>query len=146
MNLQIDDPAAAQILRELTRDARQSMRQLSGAVGLSPPAVADRVRRLEDIGVIRGYRAIIDVAKLGWNVSAFVSLTARDGRCDRLLETLEAMPNVLAAYHIAGETDYLARVAAADLDALKRLTDTLAEVASVSTQIVLGESFERTPL
>ena len=56
------------------------------------------------------------------------------------------MPIVLAAYHIAGVTVYLARVAAADLDALKRLTDTLAEVASVSTQIVLGESFERTPL
>ena len=145
MNLTIDDPATAQILRELTRDARQSMRQLSPAVGLSPPAVADRVRRLEDIGVIRGYRAVVDVSKLGWKVGAFVSLTARSGRCDRLLQTLESMPNVLAAYHIAGDTDYLARVAAPDLDALKRLTDALAEVASVSTQIVLGEAFERSP-
>lgn len=143
MNSPTGDRYSALILAELARDPRQSMRQLASAVGLSAPAVTDRVRRLEDVGVIRGYKAVLDHAKLGWAVGAFVSLTARDGRCDRLLERLEAIPNVVAAYHIAGDTDYLARVAARDLDELKAITDRLAEVASVSSQIVLGAAFER---
>ena len=140
-----EDRTMAAILRELARDARVSMRRLGAAVGLSPPAVTDRVRRLEDLGVIRDYCARIDHAKLGWNVEAFVSLTARDGRCDLLLEELRTNANVIAAYHITGAIDYLARVVAHDLPELKAITDRLAQSGSVSSQIVLGTDFERDP-
>ena len=143
MNSPTDDISTAAILKQLLRDARQSMRQLSAAVGLSPPAVTDRVRRLEDLGFIRGYRPVLDLAKLGWKVSAFVSITAREGRCDDLSAALSALPNVLAAYHVAGHTDYLLRVVTRDLDELKAITDRLAEFGSVSSQIVLGTNFER---
>ena len=122
------------------------MRQLSALVGLSPPAVTDRVRRLEDVGAIRGYKAILDRGKLGWEVEAFVSLTARDGRCDLTLQRLTELRNVIAVYHVAGDTDFLIRVAARDLAELKRVTDQLAESGSVATQIILEEVFEREPI
>jgi Lrp/AsnC family leucine-responsive transcriptional regulator len=139
------DPAALAILRELASDARMSMRQLSAAIGLSPPSTTDRVRRLEDVGVIRGYKAVLDSASLGWDVGAFVSLTARDGRCDLLLDRLRKIPNITAAYHVAGEVDYLVRIAARSLAELKSVTDQMADVGSVSSQIVLGTAFERDP-
>jgi Lrp/AsnC family leucine-responsive transcriptional regulator len=137
------DPATTEILRELRRDARTSMRALGSAVGLSPPAVTERVRRLEDIGVIRGYRAAIDPAKLGYGVTAFLSITARDGRCDQAGKALSEIKNVLALYHVAGPTDFVARVVARDLDELKAITEQLADFGSVTTQIVLGTTFER---
>ena len=143
LQLPVADRVTAQILRELRRDARISMRQLSSAVGLSPPAVTDRVRRLEDVGVIRGYRADIDNAKLGYGVSAFVAITARDGRCDQAGEALSMIPNVTAVYHVAGPTDFMAKVVARDLDELKAITDRLADFGSVATHIVLGTTFER---
>lgn len=145
MNLP-DDAATGAILRHLIADARRSMRQLSALVGLSPPAVTERVRRLEDLGAIRGYKAVVDRAKLGWPVEAFVSLTARDGRCDLVMERIKALPNAIAAYHVAGDTDYVVRVAARDLGELKRVTDQLSEAGSVSTQVILEEVFEREPI
>src|SRR4051794_38061545 len=75
------DAKTGAILRALLRDARQSMRSLGAAVGLSPPAATERVRRLEDLGVIRGYKPLIDAARIGWPVQAIASITARDGRC-----------------------------------------------------------------
>lgn len=141
----MSDVWQSSILDQLTRDARHSMRQLGAAIGLSPSAVAERVRRLEDLGVIRGYKADIDYRKLGWTIEAFVTLSARDGRCDLLLSKLEETTNVTAAYHIAGEVDYLARIVAGDLEELKSITDNLAEYAAVSSLIVLGTAFERNP-
>lgn len=143
MNLLGDDSRVVSIIELLTRDARHSMRQLGTAIGLSPSAVTERVRRLEDLGVIRGYKADINYRKLGWTIEAFVTLSARNGRCDLLLVRLKELPNVTAAYHIAGDIDYLARLVARDLEELKSITDSLAEFSVVSSQIILGTSFER---
>lgn len=145
MQLQTPDSETLSLVRQLWSDARQSMRRLGSALGLSPPTVTERVRRLEDLGAIRGYRAEVDLTKLGWEVGAFLSLSARAGRCDLLLTQLEACTNVVAAYHVTGSTDYLVRVAARDLAELKAVTQRLSQCGTVATQIILETAFERLP-
>jgi Lrp/AsnC family transcriptional regulator, leucine-responsive regulatory protein len=137
------DTKTGAILRALLRDARQSMRVLGAAVGLSPPAVTERVRRLEDLGVIRGYKPLLDAARIGWPVQAIVSVTARDGHCDRVLAVLRELPAVTAVYDIAGETDYIAHVVARDLADLQAVTARIAGFGAVSTQVILKIEFER---
>src|SRR5512138_3896619 len=89
------------ILAELQADARLSMAELGRRVHLSQPAVAERVRKLESAGVITGYRATVDLGRLGYGIRAIM----RVGRCDyqRFVKLLQQTPEVINAYNVTGE-------------------------------------------
>jgi Lrp/AsnC family leucine-responsive transcriptional regulator len=114
------DGTDRRILRALQRDGRLSVVALSEEVGLSPTPCQRRLRRLEEEGVISGYMAVLDHARLGLPLQAFVQVSLDDHAEDvvaRFQAALSGRPEVLAAYAMSGDTDYLVHVVAADFEA-----------------------------
>lgn len=112
------DKTGRQILRLLQEDARMSFAEIGRRVALSAPSVADRVRQMEEAGIIKGYHAAIDPEKVDLLVTAYIVFTSRDGHYERVEEFLEDHPSVSEYYCISGETDILMRVSVANIDEL----------------------------
>ena len=131
------------ILRELQADARLSYNELARRVGLSPPTVAERVRRLEETGVITAYRAEVDPAKVGLPVMALVRLRCRPGRC--LLRTSSAAdyPEVLEVLKVSGEHCTVLKVVAASHAHMEAVIDRLNEHGEIQTSVVWSSGLER---
>ena len=132
------------ILAELQADARISMAELGRRVHLSQPAVTERVRRLEAAGVITGYRAVVDPARLGYAIRAVV----RVGRCEqsRMLHALDETPEVLSAYNVTGEDSWVLEIAVRDVAHLDAVLQRFCLLSVTSTAIVLRVVRERQPL
>ncbi|MEX1994944.1 MAG: Lrp/AsnC family transcriptional regulator [Steroidobacteraceae bacterium] len=119
------DRTDIRILELLQRDGRLSHVLLADRVGLSPTPCTRRVRRLEKLGIIRGYAALVEPKRVGQNVLAFVQIKLErhtDDVIDRFRRTLEERPEVVAAHAMTGEMDFLLQVVVTDLDALGRFT------------------------
>jgi Lrp/AsnC family transcriptional regulator, leucine-responsive regulatory protein len=141
------DPTDAKILRLLVRDARASYTDLGVAVGLSGNAVAQRMRRLERAGVIRGYRALLDPVLETAGVSAVVLLrTSTDADAAAIEEGLAALPEVVEVLDLAGAVDYEVRLRCSDpgrlYDAVQ-LVRALPGVVAMETRPVLREVLRR---
>ncbi|WP_353621224.1 Lrp/AsnC family transcriptional regulator [Labrenzia sp. R4_1] len=125
-----------QILRELRRDGRISIQDLSEQIGLSATPVARRLRQLEDQGIITGYCALIDEMKLGYEVSVFVSVQLDkqvDAALDQFEAAIQAFPEVVDCWLMTGNRDYLLRVATTGLAAFEAfLTGKLTKVPGVA--------------
>lgn len=124
------------ILRRLMERARTTWAELGSLLGLSAPAAADRVRKLEEAGVIRGYAALVDPEAAGCGLGAFVSVTLE--RADdrgAFLDLVRTQPEVLECCHIAGAEDYVLKIRCADTRALERLiSDRIKSVPGVRTR------------
>lgn len=140
------DPTDAAILDVVQRDGRISNVDLAHTVNLSPPAAHARVRRLSDEGYIRGYVALLDQSRLGYDMTCFINVTLQLHH-EEGLETFRArvneMPEVLECHHVTGEHDYLLKIVVrnrADLErfVVKELTP-VAGVARIYTSLVLSE-------
>jgi Lrp/AsnC family transcriptional regulator, leucine-responsive regulatory protein len=136
------DPTDWQILAALQTDGRLSFNQLGKRVNLSPPAVAERVRRLEEAGVITGYRAQVDPARAGQPLSAFVQMRCTTGRC--LLKTTRAedFPEVVEIHKLSGNSCSMLRVRVASMRHLEGLFERLGEHGEMNTHVVLSTEFE----
>lgn len=150
--IDLDDVDRA-ILRALAADGGLNAKQVGEAVGLSQPAAWRRIRRLEEAGVIRGRRLVLDRAKLGFGVTVFVGVRlAAKGRLD--LEGFEravtAIPEVQVVQHVLGVFDYRLRVVARDLSdferILRRRIMTLPGVGAVESNVMLSEEKDQPPL
>ena len=133
------------ILRELSRDARQTNLQLADLVGLSPSACLRRVQGLERAGVIRGYRAVLDPARLGIGFVAYVTVglgTHTKAAQEAFERAVARAPEVRECHNITGTVEYLLRVEAADLAAYKHwhtdVLGTLPQVRAITTYVVMG--------
>jgi Lrp/AsnC family leucine-responsive transcriptional regulator len=120
------DEKDARILEILQKDGRTSNVELARAVELTPSATLERVRKLEERGIIKGYTAIVDPHALELGLLAFVFMRVDDrddvlGRADSTAETLSALPSVLELHHLAGEDCFLVKVRARDTDDLYRI-------------------------
>lgn len=135
-----------QILAALQADGRLSYNQLGKRVNLSPPAVADRVRRLEETGVIVGYKAEVDPARAGQPLSAFVQMRCTTGRC--LLKTTksEDFPEVLEIHKLSGNSCTMLRVRVVSMPHLEGLFERLGEHGEINTHVVLSTEFEGRPV
>ncbi|TLP78862.1 Lrp/AsnC family transcriptional regulator [Nesterenkonia sphaerica] len=143
------DPVDAVILRELSRDARTTLSQLSERAGLSVSAVQARVRRLESKGVIRGYRAALSPEELGKPLSAFIEITPLDpGQADDAPQRLEHLEAIEACYSVAGEASYMLFVRVPTPRDLEALIREIRQSASVNTRttVVLQTFFEGRPI
>ena len=134
------------ILEALQRDARQSNADLAAAIGLSAAPTWRRVRRLEQLGVITGYRAEIDRRKIGLGVLAFVRVDAERSAATAtkaLEDAIRQLPEVIACHYISGAGTFELQVLVTDLDAYSRWTmDTLFKLPNVKdihTSFSLGE-------
>jgi len=147
--LQVDkalDSTDWRILDELQRDGRLSYNQLAKRVNLSSPAVAERVRRLEESGVIAGYQAQVDPAKAGLPLTAFIQMRCTPGRC--LLKTSKAddLPEVIEIHKLSGNSCTILKVRVASLQHLEGLNERLGEHGEISTQVVLSTQYEGRPV
>ncbi|MDE2088243.1 MAG: Lrp/AsnC family transcriptional regulator [Xanthomonadaceae bacterium] len=123
-----------QLLEALQRDARLGYAELGRKVKLSAPAVAERVKRLEDAGVISGYRAVVEPKRLGYRIEAMVRLRCDGGICSRIGPIVADIPEVLDCRRLAGEDSAILRVVAMSITHLESVLDRLLKIhASVST-------------
>ena len=136
------------IVALLARDGRLSYTELAKAAGLSTSAVHQRVRRLEQRGVIKGYAALVDAETIGLPLTAFVSITPTDPSApDDAPARLEDMPEIEACHSVAGEESYILKVRVATPGDLELLLARIRAVAGVSTRttIVLSTPYEGRP-
>jgi Lrp/AsnC family transcriptional regulator, leucine-responsive regulatory protein len=136
----------SKVVRLLMQNGRATWAELAQQLGLSAPAAADRVHRLEERGVIRGYAALVDAEAAGYPLAAFVAVALdRPDRRPAFLKRIAAIPEVAECHHVAGDDDYLLKVrcrGTRDLDRL--LLESLKSIPGVRTRttIVLGTAKE----
>ena len=133
-------------LKALQKDGRKKNYELAKETGLAPSTMLDRVKKLEDKGIIKGYRAVMDPEKLGLKAQGFacISLDRHQVKDIEILENeIKKIPNVRACYHITGRFDYLLHVVApklADLgDLIKEKLATIPGMGKIETFIVYAE-------
>ncbi|GAA2504121.1 Lrp/AsnC family transcriptional regulator [Winogradskya humida] len=126
------------LLRELQADARLSYSELSRRVHLSPPAVAERVRRLEENGVVTGYHAHVDLARTGRDVIALVTMSCYGATCLLLDEAVPGWPEVMEIYRVTGDACSVLRVATASMEAFETVIDRLGKYGQPSSTMVLS--------
>jgi Lrp/AsnC family leucine-responsive transcriptional regulator len=143
------DQRDLEILAALQDDARATYADVARRVGLSPSSVHQRVRKLEESGVIRGYRAMVDPEAVGLYVTALVSVTPLDPKQpDDLPQRVEELPEIEDCFSVAGDENYILKVRTRTTADLEELLRWLREKAGVQTRttVVLSIPFERRPI
>jgi Lrp/AsnC family transcriptional regulator, leucine-responsive regulatory protein len=145
MELLLDDIDRA-IIACLSADARMSLKVLSGQVGLTSPSTAERLKRLEERGVIEGYSAKVNLAALGYTLQALVRVKPLPGMLQKVEKYLQAMSQCIECDKVTGEDCFVARLVVKDMAQLDELLDGLSEHAQSNTSIVKSSPvFRRLP-
>lgn len=139
---EIDDKSW-RLLGVLQADARCPLKTAAAAAGLSIPAAAERVRKLEEAGIIRGYHADISPAAAGYGIQAVIGITVPQPQKRKLLDLLGRSPQVLECLHVTGADSYLLRVVAADIAELEQFIGTINGYGETRTSIVMSEPLPR---
>jgi Lrp/AsnC family leucine-responsive transcriptional regulator len=139
------DVLAWKILEALQQNARLSFAELGRQVGLSTPAVAERVHRLEEAGVITGYHAKIDLQRIGLPIRALVRLTIPGGEAQmgRAVAAMKELPEVSRCHRITGAESFVIEADVASIRHLEALIDRLSSLGATSTSTVLSSPIER---
>jgi Lrp/AsnC family leucine-responsive transcriptional regulator len=134
------------ILDVLQSEGRASFAELARAVSMSPSAVTERVRRLEEAGVISGYTAVVDRERLGRPILAFVRLRYPNGNYKPFHDLLAAMSEILEAHHVTGDDCFVMKVAARSMGHLEEIAGRIGTLGSVTTSVVYSSPLPRRPL
>lgn len=131
------------LLDALQRDGRATYADLGRLVGLSPSAVTERVRRLEESGVITGYTAEVDAEKVGLAIHALVRLRYPHGNYKPFHDLLATTPEIGAAHHVTGDDCFVLTVRAASMGHLEQITGRISGLGSVTTSVVYSSPLRR---
>lgn len=126
------------ILEILQANGRISMKDLGQSVGLTAPAVSERVKKMEDQGIIYGYRAIIDFSKLGKTIMAFIDLSMPSENYHRFLEFAKNSDLIVECHHVTGGDSLIIKVLVDDILALEGIIDEIKKYAKTNTSIILS--------
>jgi Lrp/AsnC family leucine-responsive transcriptional regulator len=137
------DEVGWRLLRELQVDARLSFAELGRRVGLSLPAVAERVRRMEEAGIITGYHAEVSLAQLGLPITAFIRLNVPRERYPAFITLMGDLSEVLECHHLSGSDAFILKVALTSILHLEVLIDQLSRHGQTTTSIVLSSPVMR---
>ena len=138
------DSAGSDIFQALLEDARLSYTELGQRVGLSAPAVAERVRRMEEAGIISGYHAEINRSKLGFPITAIIRMSTFPGdRCTRFTNSVQDLPEVLECSRVTGGDSMIIKVMASSVEHLETLIDHLSDQGNITTSMVLSTPVAR---
>ncbi len=140
--MNIDD-TDRKILTELQEDARTSYAELGRRVRLTTPAVIERVRKLEDAGIITGYRAEIDTARVGLPITAFIRMSISGVDYSHIIEVAQRSSEVLECHRGTGADSFIMKIAAASVDHLQQIIDRLTPYGITTTTIVLSSPVKR---
>ncbi len=133
------------ILRELQENARLPYAELGRRVKLSTPAVVERVRRMEEAGIIEGYRTEVCCARIGFPIKAFISVSVVGNTASRVNRVVTEMPEVAECYRTTGSDSFLLKVCVSSVDHLQSVIDRLAPYVATTTSIVLSTSVKHRP-
>jgi Lrp/AsnC family transcriptional regulator, leucine-responsive regulatory protein len=131
------------LLRELETDARLSLAELGRRVSLSPPAVADRLERLEQAGVIQGYRTELDPRALGYELALVLRIRPAPRELKKVAELAQRTPEIVECHRITGDDCYLMKAHVRDVDHLEELIDRFAVYGQTTTSIVQSSPVPR---
>ncbi|MGH2515732.1 MAG: Lrp/AsnC family transcriptional regulator [Ktedonobacterales bacterium] len=124
------------ILDELRRDPRLTMAELGRRIEMSSPAVAERVRRLEDTGIITGYRLDLNPTALGLPLAAYIRIRPDPGQLPRVAELARTIPEVVECHRITGEDCFILKVHFPAMDQLDRILDRFLAYGTTTTSII----------
>jgi Lrp/AsnC family leucine-responsive transcriptional regulator len=134
---QLDETSWA-ILNALQENARISYAELGKRVGLTSPAVTERVRKMEDAGIITGYHAEINPSALGSPISVVIQLRNNHGRSKEVVEFIQSIPEVSTCYNLTGNDCYMIVAAVESTNHLETLLDRISRYGQTTTSIVLS--------
>ncbi|MET8947461.1 Lrp/AsnC family transcriptional regulator [Streptomyces sp. NPDC004542] len=146
MTVYSPDATDWRLLEVLQRDGRASYAELARAVSMSPSAVTERVRRLEEAGVIKGYAAVVDPERLGLAILAFVRLRYPHANYKPFHDLVAATPEILEAHHVTGDDCFVIKVAARSMSHLEGISGRIGALGSVTTSVVYSSPLPRRPL
>lgn len=141
-NVSIDD-IDRNILKELQADARTSYAELGRRVGLTTPAVIERVRKLEDSGIITGYRAEIDTSHVGLPIMAFIRMSISGIDYSHIVEVAQSSVEVLECHRGTGGDSFIMKIAVSSVEHLQQVIDRLTPYGITTTTIVLSSPVKR---
>jgi Lrp/AsnC family leucine-responsive transcriptional regulator len=142
-NEKLLDRIGLRILSVLQENARMPLSRIGQKVGLSAPAVAERLRKLEEAGIITGYHARIAPAAVGRTVCAFVSLTTDPNNYKAVLTLAEEMHQIVSCHHISGEASFIIHVQVDSVPALESVVARLSPFGRTKTAIVLSTPVDK---
>lgn len=130
------DDVNIRLLKELQQNPRLTMSELGRRVGMSSPAVTERVRRMEEAGIIQGYRLDINPVPLGLSIAAYIRIRPNPGQLPKVAELAEQIPEVVECHRVTGEDCFILKVYIPAMDQLDRILDYLLLYGSTTTSIV----------
>lgn len=130
------------LLYELQSSARLSLAELSRRIGLSPTATGERLKQMEEIGILRGYTVDIDREALGLDVLAFIRMSCPGQNYHRFLDYVQALEEVRECHHLTGGDDFLLKVTTSNLADLEALIEALLPYGNPVTSLVLSSPVE----
>ncbi|TDC26343.1 Lrp/AsnC family transcriptional regulator [Streptomyces sp. 8K308] len=137
------DETDMRILEALQRDGRASYAELARTVSMSASAVTERVRRLEESGVIQGYSAVVDPERLGYGILALVRLRYPTPNYKPFHDLVAVTPEILEAHHVTGEDCFVLKVVARSMRDLEATMGRIAGLGSVTTSVVYSSPLPR---
>jgi Lrp/AsnC family leucine-responsive transcriptional regulator len=138
------DETGWRILDALQANARVAFSDLGRQVGLSAPAVAERVRRMEDAGLITGYRVELGLEKLGFPIAALIRVAAPEEKCPRLKSLVQGLAEVLECHHVTGVDAYVLKVVATSMKHLESVIEAIARHGGTpATAVILSSPVAR---
>lgn len=134
------------ILNVLQANSRATFADIGRKVGLTPPAVAERIKKMEDLGILEGYRAHLSYTELGYQMKAIITLRAFMGKLKPFLEMVSGLEEVVNCYRITGNENIIMEVVLRDQFHLEKFIDKLIQYGETRTHIVLSDIVSNAPL
>lgn len=135
-NNELLDDVNIKLLQELKQEPRLTMAELGRRVGMSSPAVTERIRRMEDAGIILGYRLDINPIPLGLNLTVYIRVRPNTGQLPKVAELAQQIEEVLECHRITGEDCFIIKACIPSIDQLDRILDRFLMYGSTTTSIV----------
>lgn len=142
----LGDSRNVRLLQLLSENPRTSISELARQVGMSAPAVRERVERLEEAGVIQGYQLQIDPCALGYPLAAFIRVRPTSGALPKIIALARQMPEVTECYRVTGEDCFVLKVHLNELAHLDRILDQLLVFGQTTTSLIQSVPVPRRPL
>jgi Lrp/AsnC family leucine-responsive transcriptional regulator len=130
------DPVNIKVLTELQNNPRLTMSELGRRIGMSSPAVTERVRRLEEAGIIQGYCLDLNPRALGLPIAAYIRIRPNPGNLPKIIELAQEIPEVVECHRVTGEDCFIVKVYLPSIDQLSSLVDIFLLYSSTTTSII----------
>lgn len=132
------DKTDLKIIEILQKNGRISFKNLGNEVGLTSPAVSERIKRLEENGVILGYKAIINPEKINKNIQAFIHASIEGSKVDKFLSYADSVDAIIECYHVTGGNSMTLKVIVQNMEQLKTIIDNIKKMGNTQTSVILS--------